>query len=329
MVTLVALILSIILQFISAVVAFSLTKVTRYNVSWIFISISLLLLAIRRLSELIPILYSKYYEDVLIIDQWIGIITSVLIAAGIFIVRKIFNQLKEAERIRKSSERRVFNAIILTEERERQRFAKELHDGLGPIMSTIKMSISALNKKNLDEHGSAVVQNLSNVIDQGISEIKEISNSLSPHVLNNFGLTSALSNYIEKITSSKIAHIDFTSNLGEQRFHSNVESVMYRIACELIHNTIKHASASQIVLKLNRTNDLLVLQYSDDGIGFNYNKDSQQESKGMGYYNIYSRLELVNGQIEIDTAPGKGFRCDIYVKIKTGKHHEQDQSSNS
>lgn len=324
MVTLVALTLSIILQFVAAFVAVSLTKVTRYNVSWIFISIALFLLAIRRLFELIPYLYNKFYEDFLFVDQWIGIVTSVLIAVGIFIVKKIFNQLKEAERIRKSSERRILNAIIRTEERERQRFAKELHDGLGPIMSTIKMSISALNKRHLDEHGTAIVQNLNNVIDEGISEIKEISNSLSPHVLNNFGLTSALSNFIEKITSAKIAHIEFTNNLEHQRFHSNIESVLYRIACELIHNSIKHANASLITLKINRTNDLLVMQYSDNGVGFEYSKETHSESKGMGYYNIYSRLESVNGQIDINTAPGEGFHCDIFVKLKTGRHHEQD-----
>jgi signal transduction histidine kinase len=324
MITLVALSLSIVLQFIAAFVAVSLTKVTRYNISWIFISIALFLLAIRRLFELIPYLYNKFYEEVLLIDHWIGIITSVLIAIGIFIVKKIFNQLKEAERIRKSSERRILNAIIRTEERERQRFAKELHDGLGPIMSTIKMSISALNKNNLDEHGSAVLQNLVKVIDEGISEIKEISNSLSPHVLNNFGLASALSNFIEKITSAKIARIEFNTNLQQQRFHSNIESVLYRIACELIHNSIKHANANLITLKINRTKDLLVMHYTDDGIGFEYTKESTVEPRGMGYYNIYSRLESINGQIEIITAPGKGFQCDICVKLKTGKHHEQD-----
>jgi len=324
MITLIALSLSIVLQFVAAFVAISLTKVTRYNISWIFISLALFLLAVRRLFELIPYLYNKFYEEVLFIDQWIGIITSVLIAIGIFIVKKIFNQLKEAERIRKSSERRILNAIIRTEERERQRFAKELHDGLGPIMSTIKMSLSAVNKKFLDEHGTAIVQNLSKVIDEGISEIKEISNSLSPHVLNNFGLASALTNFIEKITSAKIARIEFTTNLEQQRFQTNIESVLYRIACELIHNSVKHANASLITLKINRTNDLLVMQYSDDGVGFEYTKDSQSEYKGMGYYNIYSRLESINGQIDINTAPGKGFLCDIFVKLKTGKHHEQD-----
>jgi len=324
MITLVALTLSIILQFVAAFVAISLTKVTRYNISWIFISIALFLLAVRRLFELIPYLYNKFYEEVLFIYHWIGIITSILIAIGIFIVKKIFNQLKEAERIRKNSERRILNAIIRTEERERQRFAKELHDGLGPIMSTIKMSISALKKRQHDEHGTAIVENLDNVIEEGISEIKEISNNLSPHILNNFGLKSALSSFINKINTAGTVRIKFNTTLEQDRFHANIESVLYRIACELIHNTIKHADAKLIELILNRTNDLLLMHYSDNGVGFVYNKDLQAESKGMGYYNIFSRLESINGQLEVDTAPGKGFRCDIYIKLKSGKHHDQD-----
>ncbi len=306
---------SIVLQIVAAIVAISLTKVTRYNISWILISISLILLAVRRLIEFIPFLYNKFYDDLRFVDHWIGILTSILVAIGILLVKKIFNQLKEAERIRKHSERRILNAIIRTEERERQRFANELHDGLGPIMSTIKMSLSALSKRNLDEHGKAIVDNLEEVIDEGITEIKEISNNLSPHVLNNFGLSSALSAFINKINYAEAIHIDFSTNLIQERFGSNVESILYRAACELINNTLKHAEASNIKLKLTKTKDLLIMHYVDDGKGFLYDDVKQPDTLGMGYYNINSRLASINGQIEIDTAIGKGFTADIYVKL--------------
>lgn len=315
MVTLIAMFVSIVLQIVAAIVAISLTKVTRYNISWILISISLILLAVRRLIEFIPFLYNKFYDDLRFVDHWIGILTSILVAIGILLVKKIFNQLKEAERIRKHSERRILNAIIQTEERERQRFANELHDGLGPIMSTIKMSLSALSKRNLDEHGKAIVDNLEEVIDEGITEIKEISNNLSPHVLNNFGLSSALSAFINKINYAEAIHIDFSTNLIQERFGSNVESILYRAACELINNTLKHAEASNIKLKLTKTKDLLIMHYVDDGKGFLYDDVKQPDTLGMGYYNINSRLASINGQIEIDTAIGKGFTADIYVKL--------------
>jgi signal transduction histidine kinase len=315
MATLIAMLVSIVLQFIAAIVAISLTKVTKYNISWILISISLILLAVRRLIEFIPFLYNKFTDDIKFIDHWIGILTSILVAIGILLVKKIFNQLREAEQIRKHSERRILNAIIRTEERERQRFAKELHDGLGPIMSTIKMSLSALSKRDLDEHGKAIADNLETVIDEGIIEIKEISNNLSPHVLNNFGLASALSAFINKINYTGAIHIDFETNLKNERFASNIESVLYRAACELINNTLKHAGAGIITIKLSKTKDLLVMHYADDGKGFSYDEVNQPESIGMGYYNIHSRLGSINGQIEIDTKEGQGFIADIYVKL--------------
>jgi signal transduction histidine kinase len=316
MVTFVALIISIFLQFIAAIIAISLTKVTKYNLSWILISIALIFLAIRRLVEIIPFLNNRFSEDLRLIDHWIGIVTSILIAVGIFLIKKIFNKLKEAEQIRKSSERRILNAIIRTEERERQRFAKDLHDGLGPTMSTIKMSLSALSKGNLDEFGKAVVDNLEEVIDQGIREIKEISNNLSPHILNNFGLASAISTFINKINYNDVIRIKFTTNLEKERFSENVESVLYRAVCELINNTIKHAEAKTIDIKLNHINDLLIMSYKDDGKGFLYDEQSQFDPKGMGYYNIRSRLNTINGQIDIETAQGKGLSADIHVKLK-------------
>lgn len=316
MVTIIALFISIILQFIAAIIAISLTKVTKYNLSWILISIALIFLAIRRLVEIIPFLYNRFSDDIRMIDHWIGIVTSILIAVGIFLIKKIFNKLKEAEQIRKSSERRILNAIIRTEERERQRFAKDLHDGLGPTMSTIKMSLSALTKGNLDDYGKAVVENLEEVIDQGIREIKEISNNLSPHVLNNFGIASAISTFINKINYNDVIRINFTTNLKQERFSENVESVLYRAVCELINNTIKHAEAKNIDIKLNHINDLLIMNYRDDGKGFMYDEQLQFEAKGMGYYNIRSRLNTINGQIDIETAEGKGLSADIYVKLK-------------
>lgn len=316
MVTLVALLISIILQFIAAIIAISLTKVTKYNLSWILISIALIFLAIRRLVEVIPFLYNKFSDDIQLIDHWIGIVTSILIAVGIFLIKKIFNKLKEAEQIRMSSERRILNAIIRTEERERQRFAKDLHDGLGPTMSTIKMSLSALSKGKLDEYGKSVVENLEEVIDQGIREIKEISNNLSPHVLNNFGLASAISTFINKINYTDVIRINFTTNLNQERFSENVESVLYRAVCELINNTIKHAEAKNIDIKLNHVSNLMIMSYKDDGKGFFYDENQQFDPKGMGYYNIRSRLNSINGQIDIETAEGKGLTADIQVKLK-------------
>ena len=144
MTTLYGLILSFVLQFVAAYLAISLTKVTRYNLSWILISVALLLMAFRRFIEILPYIFPSYIQDFTMISIWSGIITSILVTIGIILIKKILRSISEAEKIRKISEARVLSAIIQTEEKERKRFAKDLHDGLGPILSTVKMSLSAL-----------------------------------------------------------------------------------------------------------------------------------------------------------------------------------------
>ena len=144
----ISLIISIILQFISAIIAISLIKRTKYNSAWILVSIGLVLMAIRRLQELYPFFKS---ENKLIIDStsnWIGIIVSIVFFIGIFYIKRIFKSLEMLDQIRSTSEKRILRAIIKTEEKERKHFAKELHDGLGPLLSSIKMLISGLKQSN-------------------------------------------------------------------------------------------------------------------------------------------------------------------------------------
>src|SRR5512138_681173 len=150
MITKIALVLSILLQFFAAFAAIRLTKVTKYNLSWILISLGFLVMAINRLFELIPVLYEKIPIDMNVVFTWMGLITSFLVATGVLMIRKIFNFIKRAEQARREAEKRILNAIIQTEEKERKRFAKDLHDGLGPLLSTVKMSVSTLKLMDND-----------------------------------------------------------------------------------------------------------------------------------------------------------------------------------
>ena len=115
--------------------------------------------------------------------------------------------LKRAEIERTRSENRILNAIIQTEEKERKRFAKDLHDGLGPLLSAVKMSVSAL-MNNKTQNQTEILENTNMVINEAITSIKEISNNLSPHVLTNFGLVSAIKNFTHKINQTRSVTIN-------------------------------------------------------------------------------------------------------------------------
>lgn len=312
----IALILSILLQFIAAVVAIRLTKVTKYNLSWILISLGFVIMAMNRLFELIPKLYERVPYDINIIFTWMGLFTSVCFTVGVVLIRKIFNFIKRLEESRREAENRVLNAVIQTEEKERKRFAKDLHDGLGPLLSTVKMSISTLSLMDQDPSRKEIIENAAHVINESIKSIKEISNNLSPHILNNFGLASAIKDFSNKI-GSKVVHINFESNAFNKRFDENVEVVLYRVVCELINNTMKHANARNADINLSYQHKNILLSYSDDGVGFNVKEvvgDNMQVT-GMGYSNMLSRVNSIKGRMDVESSPESGTKVLIRVKI--------------
>jgi signal transduction histidine kinase len=316
MATLYGLILSFILQFVSAYLAISLTKVTRYNVSWILISIALLLMAIRRFIEILPYIFPSYIRDFTTISTWSGIITSVLVTIGILLIRKIFRSISEAEKIRKISEARILSAIIQTEEKERKRFAKDLHDGLGPILSTVKMSLSALQRWENPEKNIKIINNTSELINEAIDSLKEITDNISPHILSNFGLETMLNSFINKINYTGKIHINLKSNLKGERFLTETELILYRSICELINNTMQYAGANQIDINILRTSELLVINYRDDGKGFDTRITTGDEIEGTGLSNIKSRINSVHGRFSIQSEPQNGMEAEIVIKIK-------------
>jgi len=151
------------------------------------------------------------------------------------------------------------------------------------------------------------------VVNEALNSIKEISNNLSPHILDNFGLLSAVKSFAEKLSISKA--IDINSNLKDKRFDYNVEVILYRVICELVSNTIKHASAKTINIDLFLTGKVLSLYYYDNGVGFNVDKVINSEIKGMGISNILSRIKSINGICEIESEENEGVHINIKVSI--------------
>jgi signal transduction histidine kinase len=315
MLTLISLIITIILQFIAAFTALRLIKKTKYSISWILISIGLLIMAIQRAFEFIPHVFRNWEKDVSTINTWLGIVSSLVLAVGVFLIRKIFNYLKKIEKNRIESEKHVLQAVVRTEERERRRFAKDLHDGLGPLLSTVKMSVSTLYKLEADRKKLEIIGNADLIINEAIRSLKEISNNLSPHILDNFGLASAINSFVSKINTTKSINIDFKSDIYDKRFDYNIEVVLYRVLCELINNTVKHAQAKNIDIELSLRENILSLKYTDDGIGFDVNLVLSKQSVGMGYSNIINRIRSIKGMINIESDENKGTKAIIIVNI--------------
>ena len=211
---------------------------------------------------------------------------------------------------RKEMEKRIFEAIIETEEKERQRMAQDLHDEIGPLLSSLKLYVSSFSDKlSGDEKARFIYSKIQEIVSDAVENVRELSYALSPNILINFGLYRAIQNIIDR--NSILIPFDFVSNIEAFRFNRNVEIIYYRIIKELVNNTLKHAGASMIKIRVHYMDNTLTLEYMDDGKGFDINSELSQKREGIGLFNIISRVKLINANYHFDGGIGKGFIFEL------------------
>lgn len=207
---------------------------------------------------------------------------------------------------------KIFNAIIHAEEHERNRLARDLHDGIGPILSTIKMYFEWLSDNSRHESHEQILKLANESINEAILQIRTISHNLSPHLLEKFGLVSGLQSYIDLLKKASTIEFNLNSNL-KKRLRPAIELTLYRALKECINNTIKHAKAKNVFIVVSIEGKKLMVVYSDDGVGFD-TTDETGQTKGIGLYNIKNRINSLGGSLEILSAPGIGTRVKIEIK---------------
>lgn len=224
--------------------------------------------------------------------------------------------VKEDITEKKEIERKIMSAVIEGEERERNRFSRDLHDGIGPLLSSIKLYFQWLSETDDPKKRKFIIENGDKNLNQALDSIREISNNLSPRTLNNLGVIAALKNFIENINRTRKLKIEFSSNTAN-RFDEKTEIIVYRIITELINNTLKYANAekSEVKLYYNDEEGLLLLNYSDNGKGFDLAKVKAQP-KGIGLTNIGQRVNSLNGKIDIKSSQGKGVKVSIELPLQ-------------
>lgn len=315
MVLQILLLISILLMVIAAFVAIRLMSETKYNISWILFSLALVLLCFLRVAEYVELVGGEAWRLPKHMLVWFGVLISLCLAVGIFYVNKIFKEMRLLNYQRRLTERRILTTVLRTEEKERTRLSKELHDGLGPLLSSAKMSLTELYKAKLDDADRELLKNTENVIEEAILCLRELSNNLSPHTLTTFGLAKALNNFISKASAlhaSKKIDIRFETNLKTERFDTNVEVILYRIITELMTNSLKHSGCSEIRLSLRHEANIITIHYSDNGKGFD---PSAVLDTGMGLSNITSRVGSLHGKVDIWSEYRKGMTADIIINL--------------
>lgn len=218
--------------------------------------------------------------------------------------------------VRKEMNKIILKAIIETEEKERKRFAQEIHDGLGAYLSSIKMYIDIISDGRVtDEKLPDIFMKIQNLITDAAESAKEISNNINPHILINLGLEKSIQIIISKFTSEAGIEPDIFIQTNDIILDDNFASSIYRVITELLNNTIKHAAANKINLSLIINSSSLVLNYSDNGKGFDVNQ-MKNSPRGNGLINIQNRVKSLNGKAEIFSKPGEGTKYSITIGIE-------------
>ena len=214
---------------------------------------------------------------------------------------------------KKQHDRSLYMASMKAEENERERLAKELHDGLGPLLSASKIYLHNLKELNDRQEAEEHIEKLAQTINESLQGIKEISNNISPHILRNFGLMHGIRNYVQKLNTVIPIHIDGNIEKG-RRYTETIEVTVYRILSELINNALKYAEADLISINVEEREEKLFVRYNDNGKGFLY-QDAIDKRKGYGLLNIQSRVHSLNGRYLFKTEPGNGVEVNIELTI--------------
>jgi two-component system, NarL family, sensor kinase len=203
-------------------------------------------------------------------------------------------------------------AVLEAEERERQRIAKDLHDGVGQIMSAAKMNLSAFENELLFNNAEQKqkFEKIITLVDESCKEVRAVSHNMMPNALLKAGLASAIREFTDKI-DDRVLKIDLYSEGLNERLDTNVETVLYRVIQECVNNVIKHARANHLDISLIKDSDGISATVEDNGRGFDTSDSSKFE--GLGLKNIRTRVEYLKGTVEYDSKPGKGTLVAIHV----------------
>ena len=148
-------------------------------------------------------------------------------------------------------------------------------------------------------------------MEEAIATVKEVSNKLSPHLLTYYGLSAAIKSFTDKLNETSSIIINFESNF-DKRLKIEIEAALYRAIIECINNTLKYANAKNINIKIINSDEQFVIQYSDDGIGFNIEETISQH-KGLGLFNLQNRIQTVGGKIMLTSKKNEGVYYQFII----------------
>ena len=251
---------------------------------------------------------------------FIGSVVSLLIISLLSYLNYRHRQRLQQQRINELETEKQLTAteaILKGEEQERSRLAKDLHDGLGGMLSGIKFSLNHV-KENLvmTPDNAQTFERSIDMLDSSIKEMRRVAHNMMPEILIRYGLDAALKEFCSEIDRSGVIHVNYQSvSISHAAIEQTTAVTIYRIVQELVSNTIKHGNAKNVLVQVHQSaqEKILAVTVEDDGNGFDTDKLNQSE--GMGWRNIQNRIEFLKGRFDIQSSPGKGTSVMIEINM--------------
>ncbi len=253
-----------------------------------------------------------------------GTLLTAVLVAFIFLLmilyqRRTLRHQAELRRLESEKQQALTRAILETQEAERKRLAQDLHDSVGQVLSAVKLNVGQLERSytkvvaDPEPTQLELFQHTRELVNDSISEIRDIIRDIMPPMLRDFGLVGAVRDLCEKIERNTTGLGVVFSYDGEPfRCRRETEIYLYRIVQELFNNALKHSEATQISVSMVRNYTVFSLEFNDNGRGF----DPTRVQNGAGLKGIEGRVQLIRGDVSFRSAPGQGTGTHVVVKLE-------------
>jgi two-component system, NarL family, sensor kinase len=246
----------------------------------------------------------------------LGIILLAIFIILFFRQRAVKDKIIAHQKIRQLEEEKklmVAKMMIEGQEEERKRIARELHDGLGVLLSATKMQFTAI--KDVSPENRPMVDKAIQLLEQASGDVRKISHNMMPGLLTKLGFFEAVEDLFDNLNDTGNLKAILKINGSQERLPENREIMLYRIVQEMINNTLKYAEAKKIKLIINVMTDHLTMVFADDGVGFDVEKVMNSDSESLGLKSIQSRVNFLNGEVTLESRPGEGVKYSFRVPL--------------
>lgn len=207
--------------------------------------------------------------------------------------------------------------IVEAQEEERKRIAKDIHDGIGQMLTALKFNVESFNLEDLEKSEQKLVA-LKNIFSQLIKDVRAVTFNLTPPELSDYGIAAAIKKMTDEIAKLSGKNIIFQNETSFQdRFDSLTETNIYRVVQEALNNALKYAQSSYVLVRIKHSKQMLSILIEDDGVGFDSSSNSNsEEGLGMGLFFMQERISYIDGRLFIHSEKGEGTSITINLPIE-------------